>query len=345
MGINYENLNKYEQYEYESFIPIFFFRTEQNYSNSNSELKVKDKEYSKFNNNSSKNNTVSIISKSRKSTLDDDDDLENNKNISIPIKQPDKIKNIFINQNNSPFFSHQKKEIIYNNDSYLIINENENIRKKYYSKLIYKNIWSPGIKQKKNHNSLFIFDWDDTLFPTSFLVNEDIINEENISEEIKKLFFKLEEIVVNILNFAIYKGDVYIITNSSFSWFNFSSDKYLPNLKNVLKKIKIISSRDEYESIYPGENKIWKEKAFLNLRNKINNCLVTNIICFGDSFIELESGKILSSKLNESFYKAIKFKENPSIEDLIKQLNLIYNKMDYIYSKPKNLSIIIEQIS
>lgn len=73
--------------------------------------------------------------------------------------------------------------------------------------------------------------------------------------------------------------------------------------------------------------------------------MVTNIICFGDSFIELESGKKLSSKLNESFYKAIKFKENPSIEDLIKQLNLIYNKMDYIYSKPKNLSIIIEQIS
>ena len=63
----------------------------------------------------------------------------------------------------------------------------------------------------------------------------------------------------------------------------------------------------------------------------------------GDSVIELEAGKILGSKLNESFVKKIKFKENPEIEDLIKQLNLIADKIEYIYSKPKNLFITIEQ--
>ena len=339
MGINYDNINGYEQYEYEAFMPNFFSpKIEKETKNSNNELGAKNKEYSKLNNNIENSN----ISKSRKSTIDNDD-IDNGKNTKN--KSSDKIKNIFLNPINSPFFSQKREEIIYSNDDYhLEINEKDDIRKKYYSKLIYKNIWSPGIKTKA-HNSLFIFDWDDTLFPTSFFINKDkeVFNEENLSEELKKLFSELEEIVVNILNFAINKGDVYIITNSNFSWFSYSSYKYYPNLKNILKKIKIISARDEYEDMYPGENKIWKEKAFLKLGNEINNNLVTNIICFGDSLIELEAGKTLASQLNNSFCKTIKFKENPEFEDLIKQLNLISNQLDYIYSKPKNLSITIEQ--
>ena len=111
----------------------------------------------------------------------------------------------------------------------------------------------------------------------------------------------------------------------------------------MFEKINIISARDKYEHIYPGENKIWKEKAFLSLKKNININLVTNIICFGDSLIELEAVKLLASKLNESFIKRIKFKKNPEIEDLVKQLNLICNKIGYIYSKAKNLSITIEQ--
>ena len=342
MGIDYENINRYENYEYESFIPSFFSsKIKKGNQNSNNKLEVKNKKYSKLDNNSSKNNeqfSNSNISNSRKSTIDIDD-IDNDKN-----KQSDKIKKIFTNPLNSPFFSQKNEEMIYNNDYYLEIHDKDDIRKKYYSKLIYKNIWPQGTKTK-THNSLFIFDWDDTLFPTSFLVNEKIeeISEKKLSEELKLLFSELENIVVNILNYALNKGDVYIITNSSFSWLNYSSDKYFPNLKNILEKIKMISARDEFENIYPGKNKLWKEKAFLKLRNEFNNNLVTNIVCFGDSMIELDAGKTLASQFNNSFYKTIKFKEKPDFEDLIKQLNLINNKIDYIYSIPKNLSITIEQ--
>ena len=87
--------------------------------------------------------------------------------------------------------------------------------------------------------------------------------------------------------------------------------------------------------MYNSFNIAFLEKAFLKLGNEINNNLVTNIICFGDSLIELEAGKTLASQLNNSFCKTIKFKENPEFEDLIKQLNLISNQLDYIYSKPK----------
>ncbi len=43
----------------------------------------------------------------------------------------------------------------------------EDLRRSYLAKLISKNIWNPNDKEKK-HNSIFIFDWDDTLLPTSY---------------------------------------------------------------------------------------------------------------------------------------------------------------------------------
>lgn len=350
MGIDYEAINRCEQFEYETFIPSFLsVKKKINEDiNKNGEPKINDcSELSNsnllrnFTNNSilKKNST---ISKSRKSTFDNDD-IESEKNNSNPEKSSDKFKTIFTQPDNSPFYAPKKEEIIYNKNKYFLeINEKDDIRKRYYSKLIYKNIWTPGMKSK-SYSSIFIFDWDDTLFPTTFLVDENIIHQNNISIELQKIISMLEEIVINILNYAVNKGDVYIITNSSIAWFEYSSNKFFPKLKNLLEKINIISARDDYEFVYPGENKLWKEKAFLNLKTKINNSLVNNIICFGDSLIELEAGKVLASKLNNSFYKAIKFKENPEIEDLIKQLNLIVNQLDFIYSKAKNLSITIEQ--
>ena len=70
---------------------------------------------------------------------------------------------------------------------------------------------------------------------------------------------------------------------------------------------------------------------------------VTNIICFGDSDIELGAGKKLASEIDKCFIKTIKFKEHPDPDDIIKQINLILNKFNYIYSRKKNLSITIDQ--
>jgi hypothetical protein len=342
MGIDYE-FNNFDKYDYDTFFPnLFESKKEKVITNKLKSKKVTENNAPKMKNLSPSENISEKpeISKSRKSTLDNDEtETDENK---LLFKQEKEIKNSFIESVNSPFFTSKKELNLINNEYSLVINDEDIIRKSYYSKLIYKNIWTPD-KKSKTHNSLFIFDWDDTLFPTTFLINEGIIEKDNLSEELRNNFNMLEDIIINILNFALSKGDVYIITNSSIVWFKYTFYKYFTNLKNIINKINIISARDEYEDIYPGENKTWKEKAFLSLRKNININLVTNIICFGDSEFELEAGKLLASRINESFVKRIKFKKNPGIEDLIKQLNLISNKIDYIYSRAKNLSITIEQ--
>ena len=257
MGIDYENINKCEHYQFESFLPNYFFpNLIKSFHNSSWEPQESPNKINLV----KKQN----ISKSRKSTIDEDDIINNNKT-DITTKKDDKFKNIFMNKNNEPFFSAFANINIVKNENVFCLNikDDNNIRKSYYSKLIYKDIWTPGMKTK-SYNSIFIFDWDDTLFPTSFLMKEGIIkkNVNNISEEIKILLTILEKTCINILELAINKGNVYIITNSSINWINYSSKIYFPKLITILDKIKIISARDEYGYMNPSN---WKQKAFLNL--------------------------------------------------------------------------------
>ena len=331
MGINYGNSDSYDPFHYEPFIPIFFAP------------KIENDKKNILNKKDSISSSSESEASTRKSTLNDEE-IEDDKTFkNKESKKLDKFTNIFKKLKNSPIF-HSKNEIniLDEDDYYLNFDENENIRKNYFSKLIYKNIWTPGEKSKFNNN-LSIFDWDDTLFPTSFLVQEDIINDENLPEEYIDIISILEEAIIKVINFALNKGDVYIITNSSIGWVEFSTNKYYPNLKKYLDKIHIISARNEYENAYPGEVRLWKDKTFLSLKNKINLNIPTNIICFGDSIVELEAGKNLASKINNSFIKTIKFKERPEPQYMIKEINLINNRLDYIYSAARNISIKIEK--
>ena len=217
------------------------------------------------------------------------------------------------------------------------------VRESYISKLISMNVWNPSMKPRI-HNSLIIFDWDDTLLPTSFLTpngtfSENIQLSPNDVEKMKEI----EKNVYKILNESIEKGNVYIITNAGVNWVQFSSNLFYPSISELLKKIKIISARGEYEKSFPGNLRQWKIQAFLNLLNDVNEKLVTNIICVGDSLFEMEAGRILASKFKEAFIKTIKFREAPKLDELLKQLKLIAQQFGTIYSSIKNLTIRIEK--
>ena len=217
------------------------------------------------------------------------------------------------------------------------------IRQSYISKLISMNVWNPSMKPKQ-HNSIIIFDWDDTLLPTSFLTPGGIFNEEiQLTDSDVEKLKKIEECVFLLLTESIEKGNVYIITNAGKGWVEFSANKFYPSILGLLKKIEIISARGEYEKIFPGNSRQWKIEAFLNLLKYVNIKLVTNIICIGDSLFEMEAGRILASKFKEAFIKTIKFREAPKLDELIKQLKLVCHQFNSIYSSIKNLTIRVEK--
>jgi hypothetical protein len=53
----------------------------------------------------------------------------------------------------------------------------------------------------------------------------------------------------------------------------------------------------------------------------------------------MEAGQILASSFEKSLLKTVKFRENPRIEELVKQQELLEKKLDEIVNTPKNLTI------
>ena len=99
------------------------------------------------------------------------------------------------------------------------------------------------------NNTILIFDWDDTLFPTSWLKSKgiDFSNLTNIIPEDIKLELKnLDDICISLLNKVFKLGQVFIVTNSKNGWVKISSQLFLPQVYQFLYKIDIISACENY---------------------------------------------------------------------------------------------------
>ena len=238
--------------------------------------------------------------------------------------------------------SNRKSLTMYDYELNFYRNGND-IRQSYLTKLISTQIWTPNMKPKQ-HNSIIIFDWDDTLLPTSFLTPCGVFNEEmSLPEMEAEKLLSIEQCVLKLLIEAVEKGNVYIITNAGKGWVEYSAKRFFPSIIHILEKIKIISARGQYEKIFPGNSRQWKIEAFLNLQKNLNMKLVTNIVCIGDSLFEMEAGRILASRFTEAFIKTIKFREAPKLDELIQQLKLVSSQFGSIYSSIKNLTIRVEK--
>ena len=119
--------------------------------------------------------------------------------------------------------------------------------------------------------------------------------------------------------------------------------KFLPSVYPLFNKLNIISARGLFESLFPNNSRMWKIETFNNIHNNYDQQLPTNIICVGDSFSDIEAGKLLASKFNNCYVKTIKFKECPNIEELTLQITLVLEKFDYIFSAQKNWTIKVEK--
>jgi hypothetical protein len=223
------------------------------------------------------------------------------------------------------------------------IKSGEELRRSYIAKLVMKNVWNPN-RPTKSHNSLIIFDWDDTLLPTTFLTPNGTYNDKmkiNIIDQ--ERITRLESRVLTILNDAIIKGDTYIVTNAAPGWVEWSCRRFYPEVAKILHKVTIVSARGEFEKIHPGDSRQWKISAFLDMLHKNDTNLVTNLICIGDSVIEMEAAHILASKFNQAFIKTIKFREKPRPEELYKQLNLLISEFNVISSSVQNLTVRVDK--
>jgi len=195
--------------------------------------------------------------------------------------------------------------------------------------------------------TLILIDWDDTLFPTSWVMKNKLdLSDPQVREKYKPLFSELDNVLNKFLTKITNIGKVIIVTNASESWIN-TSKKLLPYSSKIInKKIKVVSARDKY-----GHKKnvfSWKELSFEDEVHGFfyHNKEVHNIVSIGDAeyeqtaLVKLDDWeKIVPEK---RILKTIKLMDSPSYHNIVDQLNVLIECITNIVKKKRHMHLIFK---
>jgi hypothetical protein len=117
-------------------------------------------------------------------------------------------------------------------------------------------------------NKVIIFDWDDTICPSTFVDQCKVEHYNEFPIHFQNLMDDLGRTAEKCLAAAAKYGEVIIITNSDDGWVHFSASKFIPYLVPIISKYSIVSARTAYEKFYPGQPLCWKAAAFAHEVNE-----------------------------------------------------------------------------
>lgn len=191
----------------------------------------------------------------------------------------------------------------------------------------------------KNTDTIIFLDWDDTLFPTSWVMNSKInLNDEKIKNN--DIFNKLDAHITGLIEAYKKYGKVIIVTNAMKNWIR-ESTSILPKTYKIISSINVISARELYQT---KSNNVfdWKKNAFKKiivseLGNKSKK--IMNIISIGDADYEYKALVDLYgwNMQNIKILKAIKLINNPSYYTIIDQINVLKKAAHDICNTNKHL--------
>ena len=194
------------------------------------------------------------------------------------------------------------------------------------------------------YKTLIILDWDDTLFPTSWIVNNHIdLADKNMQYQYIVFFSKLDVILYELLDKLTKYGQIAIITNAVNKWVNISLSM-LPQTKELIqKKITVLSAREQYQELYPDRSDVWKKLIFEKIVEKyFNQHKLQNILSVGDAEHEFNALINLYNKDSAKKYrllKTIRFMKDPSFESLLDQLKVFNSCLEDIIETQKHMDL------
>jgi hypothetical protein len=206
----------------------------------------------------------------------------------------------------------------------------EAFRTNFLQTLSYKGVWVPRVQRPRSHERVIIFDWDDTLFCTTYI-------REGGNDVSQQVLETLAASALAALEAARPMGKVFIITNGEEGWVEHCVHTYFPSLLQVIGGIPVISARTRYEQQYPVNQ--WKVQAFLALQSSLRLEPITSFVSIGDSIYERDAARTTGQVFPNAVIKTVKFVENPSPRELSKQLELLAEKLPQIVESGKKLDI------
>lgn len=177
--------------------------------------------------------------------------------------------------------------------------------------------------------NVIVFDFDDTLFPSSHI---------NWSPSYDKSYPELAQNILGLITTAQkYCNKVYIITNAQKEWVELCTYKMLPGCEMLCDKVDVISTVDIGYS-KDADYSVWKTNAFIDTLSKFFSNGGT-LLSFGDCLYDRDAA--LAMKSDNVTVKNVKFASRPSLEQLLRQQQMVQNSFDYLFTHDGDLDLML----
>jgi hypothetical protein len=190
-----------------------------------------------------------------------------------------------------------------------------------------------------NYNkNICLLDWDDTLFPTSWFIN----NKNNINE---KYFYKIDNYISFLLREILKYSNCVIVSNANMKWIMYCL-RLLPTTNKIINNnIQIISTVDCFDNVNITKR---KNNVFFNIIYKFNikNKMLyleekyKNILVIGDDVFEYNATKLIYKYSKNNIIKYIAMiNNNNNILYFFDQMELLTNQIYFFFKNKSNMDV------
>lgn len=174
---------------------------------------------------------------------------------------------------------------------------------------------------------IFIFDFDDTLIPSSWLLTTGFVADGSQSHlQLRGSLKRLEAQAIATLESFLALGIVLIISNGDLAWLSLALSSLYPDFKAFLQEqqIPLISARERGAEVIPHNSLGWKALTIFEqlARAQDNGFRFPFLLSVGDGLDERFASRLVSEQLNIPC-KTVKFLEAPSLPQLATQLEYV----------------------
>ena len=196
-----------------------------------------------------------------------------------------------------------------------------------------------------SENTLIIIDWDDTLYPTTWTIENGIdLTDPRSRSKYMTYFENLDDQMSSTLSHILTLGKVVIITNAMLEWIELCVS-VLPQTKKCLKYIDVISARQRYQNKTKMVD--WKKYTFLEeITKRSKTQKYQNIMSLGDA--DFEHNALINlykyDATPHKYLKSIKFIKSTEYATLLEQLVMIRQNIAKLCKAPRHIDMKFDTI-
>nr|CCA14170.1 protein kinase putative [Albugo laibachii Nc14] len=202
--------------------------------------------------------------------------------------------------------------------------------------------------------TVVVFDWDDTLCPSSWLHANNLLPKCRgdpvfLSAQQQKTLETISSNVIRIIKKAVSFGPVFIVTAAEYGWVELSCSLFMQSAQEILDlpDVHVVSARTWYEQTfgYEGNANCWKyevmqliaQKCFAESSTSLDTYF--NFVSIGDSMAERDACHLAIENISNTYAKTLKYVEQPGSEELIQQLQLTFESFDQMCTWENSLDL------